>query len=108
MVPMKTSPASEALGEATATSPCLISFSRTNAVPSVDGNHNVGSLDDRVGGMALREAAIDDGLVGDRRRDDRAADIDPDMRRGSAFHHVDDGAFELVARAELDVRFPLI
>ena len=53
MVPMKTSPASEALGEATATSPCLISFSRTNAVPSVDGNHNVGSLDDRVGGMAF-------------------------------------------------------
>jgi hypothetical protein len=60
---------------------------------SVDANHHVGGLDDRIGGSADSKAEFIDGLVGDRRRDDRAvADVYTNMRGRGALGDIDDCA----------------
>lgn len=100
--PVKTSLASVAGGGATATSAWRLSCSRTIRA-SVDRDHDVGGLDHGIGRLADRELEFVDGRVGDGGRDDRAADIEADMRRGRALGDLDDGALELVAGADLHV-----
>src|SRR5579872_1243058 len=62
-------------------------------VSLVRRHHHVGRLDHRVSLLALGEAKLVDGFVGDRSRDDRPIDVDPDMSRGLTFDHLDDGSF---------------
>src|SRR5690606_17128965 len=62
---------------------------------------DVARLDDGIGGLAGGESQLVGGLVGDRRGDGRAADVDLDVGGGRAFFYVDDLALELVACAEL-------
>ncbi len=67
----------------------------------VHADHDVARLDHRISGHAGGELEFVDGLVGDRRGDNGAADVDLHMRRGGALLHFRDFAFEAIARAEL-------
>src|SRR6185312_10265632 len=99
--PMNTRPASSGGGGVTATSPSRISLSGTM---SVDADHHVRGLDHRIGVLPRGELQFIDCLVGDRRGDDGAADIDPHVAGGGAASHIDDAAFELIAGAEFHGR----
>src|SRR5262245_36790498 len=66
----------------------------------VRAHHHAGRLDDGVGGLALFELELVNRVIGDGCGDDRAADVDTDMRGRCAFFHIDDLAFELIARAK--------
>src|SRR5262249_50638398 len=68
---------------------------------SVDRDHHVRGLDDRVGGLAACQLEVVDSFVGDGRRNDRAPDIDAHMRGRLPLLHLDDLALENVACAEL-------
>src|SRR5215510_16099081 len=68
---------------------------------SIDRDHHVRGLDDRICRLAGRQLELVDRLVGDGRRHDRSSDVDANVRRGLALLHLDDLAFENVARTEL-------
>src|SRR5262245_29947597 len=68
---------------------------------SIDPDHHVGRLDDRIGGLAFGELELVDGVVGNGRGDDYpATDVDADMCRGLALLDVDDRALERIACTE--------
>jgi len=68
---------------------------------SVDGNHDVGGLDDRVGLLALLQLQVIHGFVGDRSRHNRSADIDANMRRGLALLHLNNRSLQQISSTEL-------
>ncbi len=65
----------------------------------VDAHHHIARLDNRIGGQPHSEFQFVSGLVGDRRRDNGAANVDLDVAGGGTFCHTDDLTFESVARA---------
>src|SRR5262249_30279363 len=56
-------------------------------------DHDVGRFDDRVRLVALVQLQLVHRLVGDRRRDDSAVDVDPHVCRRRAAHHFHHTAF---------------
>src|SRR5262249_39647223 len=65
---------------------------------SVDGDHHVGGLDDRISLLAALQLQLLHGCIGDRSRHHGTTDIDFDMGGGCPFGDIDDLAFEYVAR----------
>src|SRR5262245_65545340 len=76
------------------------SFERPSGLRLVDANHDIRRLDHRVGGLTSLELQFVDGLIGDRRRDDRAADVDADMGRGPTLLHLVDRSLQHVSSAQ--------
>ena len=72
---------------------------------AVFADHHVRRFHDGVGLLPDLEAKLIDRFVRDRRRHDRAVDVDPHVRRRRAFLDFDDLALEAVARADLHALF---
>ena len=69
---------------------------------SIDAYHHVARLDHGCGRFAFGELEFVDSLIGNRGGDhDPAADVDSNVGCGGALYDVDDGALELIARADL-------
>lgn len=67
----------------------------------VDSDHDVGSLDHGVGGLATFQLEIVHRFVGDRCGHNRSADIDAHMGRRLTLLHGVDGALQNISRTEL-------
>src|SRR5262249_5149150 len=86
--------------------PVLIAFlmPMLKTVGSIDGDHDVGSLDHHSDAILHLDAKIVHGFIGDRGGHDVAANIDADMRGGRALFHFHDDAPDMVACPEAHFR----
>src|SRR5262245_16291494 len=72
----------------------------------IDRDHHVARLDDGIRGLSLGEFQLVDRLVGDRRRDDGAANINLDVGGRGSLGDLGDLAFQLIARTEFHSSSP--
>ena len=68
-----------------------------------DADHDVGCLDDGGRGFTDLQVQVRHRFVGDGGRQDRAADVDADMRCGRALGDLGDGPGDLVTCADFHV-----